>query len=87
MNTLEEYKASHTHPMNHLTHAIGIPMIVVSLPLAFFHWPTALGLFIGGWILQFIGHAFEGKPPVFLKNPGALLIAPIWWAKKIFRLS
>lgn len=87
MSILETYKASHTHPVNHLTHAIGIPMIAASLPLAFFHWPTALGLFVFGWVLQFIGHAFEGKPPVFLKHPTAILIAPIWWAKKVLHLK
>lgn len=84
MNYVEEYKKSHTHPMNHLTHAIGIPMIVVSLPLFFFNWQWALGLFAFGWILQFIGHAFEGKAPSFFKNPIYLLIGPIWLVKKIF---
>lgn len=83
MNFLEEYKQSHTHPLNHLTHAIGIPMIVVSLPLFFWNWPWALALFVMGWILQFIGHAIEGKPPSFFKNPVYLIIGPIWWFKKI----
>jgi uncharacterized membrane protein YGL010W len=39
---------------------------------------TALGLFVGGWALQFLGHGFEGKRPAFLKNATHLLIGPLW---------
>lgn len=80
---LDEYKRSHQHPVNKALHTVGIPMIVISLPWFFFNWRMALALFIGGWILQFIGHALEGKPPAFLKNPRALLIAPMWWVQKL----
>lgn len=83
MDFLEEYKKSHTHPINHLTHVIGIPMIVVSIPWLYFDWQTALALFIVGWILQFVGHAVEGKPPSFFKNPIYLIIGPLWWLKKL----
>ena len=38
----------------------------------------ALILFIGGWVLQFIGHYFEGKKPAFFKNGVHLLIGPLW---------
>jgi hypothetical protein len=38
---LANYKAKHQHPLNRLTHSIGIPMIVVSLPLFFFNWRWA----------------------------------------------
>ncbi len=81
---VENYKESHQHPLNHLTHAIGIPMIIVSLILVFFHWKWALGLFVLGWIFQFIGHAIEGTKPAFFKNPAYLIVGPIWWVKKIF---
>lgn len=87
MDFIEEYKRTHTHPMNKLTHSIGIPMIVISLPLAFVNWPLALGLFVVGWILQFIGHAFEGKPPAFFKNPIYLLVGPIWWVRKMLGMK
>ncbi|MBA2732809.1 MAG: DUF962 domain-containing protein, partial [Acidobacteria bacterium] len=30
---MESYKEKHQHPLNKLCHSIGIPMIVVSLPL------------------------------------------------------
>lgn len=81
---IDEYQRSHQHPVNKALHTIGIPAIVISLPCLLFNWRIALALFLGGWILQFIGHAFEGKPPAFLKHPRALLIAPLWWVQKLF---
>jgi len=75
---LANYKAGHQHPLNRLTHSIGIPMIVVSLPLFFFNWRGALLLFIAGWILQFVGHAIEGNQPAFFRNPVYLLVGPLW---------
>jgi len=75
---VENYKAKHQHPLNRMMHTIGIPLIVVSLPLFFFNWHWALALFIVGWIFQFIGHAIEGNQPAFFKNPLYLLVGP-WW--------
>ena len=80
---IESYKAKHTHPLNKLTHSIGIPMIVVSLPLFFFNWRWALGLFIVGWILQFVGHAIEGNQPAFFRNPVYLLVGPLWLVRRL----
>jgi len=75
---VDNYKAKHRHPLNKLSHAIGIPMIVVSLPLFFFSWRWALALFVVGWVFQFIGHAIEGNQPAFFGNPLYLLVGP-WW--------
>ncbi len=80
---IENYKKSHTNPVNHVLHAIGIPTIVISLPCLFFNWKLGLSLFVVGWIFQFVGHIFEGKPPAFFSNPAYLLIGPIWLFKKI----
>lgn len=86
---IDEYSESHQHPLNKLTHTIGIPMIAVSLllvPLAVFiagFWPVPLALFVGGWILQFVGHYFEGKPPEFFKDWRFLFVGLRWWLKKI----
>jgi uncharacterized membrane protein YGL010W len=82
---LEEYRRDHTHPVNKATHMVGIPMIVVSLPLMFFAPPVGIALFVLGWILQFIGHAFEGKAPSFFRNPGFLLMGPTWYVTNLFR--
>jgi uncharacterized membrane protein YGL010W len=75
---MENYKAKHQHPLNKLTHNIGIPLIVISLPLFFFNWRWALALFVVGWIFQFIGHAIEGNQPAFFRNPVYLLVGPAW---------
>ena len=79
---IENYKAKHRHPLNRLTHSIGIPMIVIALPLFFVNWRLALALFIVGWIFQFIGHAIEGNQPAFFKNPMSLLVGPWWLARR-----
>src|ERR1700752_406074 len=76
------YKAKHQHPLNRLSHSIGIPMIVVSLPLFLFNWRWALLLFTVGWILQFVGHAIEGNQPAFFKNPVYLLVGPLWLLRR-----
>lgn len=71
---IAQYSLSHQHPANRLLHTLGIPMIVVSLVLAIAAlampslWPIAGVLFVAGWALQFLGHAFEGKPPEFLRD-------------------
>jgi uncharacterized membrane protein YGL010W len=77
------YKSKHQHPLNKLSHSIGIPMIVLSLPLFFFRWRWALGLFVVGWILQFVGHIIEGNQPAFFKNPVYLLVGPLWLLRRV----
>ena len=79
---LANYKAKHQHPLNKLMHNVGIPLIVASLPLFLFNWRWALGLFIVGWIFQFVGHAIEGNQPAFFKNPMYLLVGPWWLARR-----
>ena len=86
---IDEYSESHQHPVNKLTHTIGIPMIAVSIlliPLCFFiekFWIIPLALFVIGWIFQFVGHYFEGKPPEFFKDWRFLFVGLRWWFKKI----
>lgn len=80
---METYKEKHQHPLNRLCHSIGIPMIVISLPLFFFiKWYWALALFVVGWILQFVGHAIEGNQPAFFKNPMYLFVGPAWLVRR-----
>ena len=75
---VDKYKSRHRHPLNRLSHSIGIPMVVASLPLFFFSWRLALALLLVGWIFQFLGHAIEGNRPAFFGNPIYLLVGP-WW--------
>lgn len=37
-----------------------------------------LGLFIVGWILQFIGHYFEGRKPAFVDDLVGLIVGPLF---------
>ncbi len=41
---------------------------------------TGIGLFVLGWVIQFIGHGFEGKKPAFLDDLTSLLIGPLFIA-------
>jgi uncharacterized membrane protein YGL010W len=86
---IAEYSQSHQHPLNRLTHTFGIPLIILSLPVTLlgilWHrllW-VGLTLFVVGWLLQFVGHAFERKPPEFFKDWRFLLVGSRWWAAKI----
>ena len=45
-------------------------------------WTYAAGLFVAGWILQFIGHAVEGKRPEFFKDLRFMLVGVRWWLQK-----
>lgn len=48
-------------------------------------WQVALAVFVIAWILQFIGHAIEGKRPSFFKDLQFLLIGPAWLLAFIYR--
>ena len=85
MNYYERYRASHRHPINRAFHSVGIPAIIVALPMLLVNWRIALGLWVGGWICQFVGHAVEGTMPSFFRNPVYLLVGPVWWCRKLFR--
>jgi uncharacterized membrane protein YGL010W len=84
-----QYGRSHTHPVNRLLHTLGIPVIALSLPLflvAWFvdgFWVVPAGLFVAGWVFQFVGHGIEGKPPEFFKDPRFLFVGLRWWLAKV----
>lgn len=86
---ISRYAESHQHPVNRLCHTVGIPLIALSVPLfvaSLFldgFWPVPLTLFLAGWAFQFVGHAFEGKPPEFFKDWRFLLVGLRWWFAKI----
>jgi uncharacterized membrane protein YGL010W len=82
MSFIENYKAKHQHPLNRLAHSIGIPLILLSLPVVFFNWRWALLLFVIGWIFQFVGHAIEGNQPAFFSSPMYLVIGPVWLVRR-----
>lgn len=90
-HTLREYIAryekEHTQFGTKLTHMIGIPMIVASIPTAFVSPAAAVGLAVGGWTLQYVGHyVFEGNTPAFYGDPYYLLVGPVWVAGEWLQL-
>lgn len=86
---IAEYSKSHQHPVNRACHTLGIPMIVLALlmvPVSLLVpglWRSALALFVIGWILQFVGHAFERKPPEFFRDWRFLFVGVRWWVAKL----
>ena len=84
-----QYASSHQHPVNRMCHTVGIPMIALSVLMfivgfaARALWPWALTLFVVGWVLQFIGHYYEKKPPEFFKDPRFLFVGLRWWLAKL----
>ena len=90
---IAEYSRSHQNPVNRACHTLGIPLIALSIVVfvialvwrAEWHllWPIALGMFVVGWIFQFVGHAVEGKPPEFLHDWRFLFVGLRWWVAKI----
>lgn len=38
----------------------------------------SLGIFVGGWALQFVGHHYEGKKPAFVDDIMGLAIGPLF---------
>ena len=47
-------------------------------------WAGA-GIFLFGWVLQFIGHHIEGAKPSFFKDLQFLLIGPLWLLADLYR--
>jgi len=86
---IRQYAQSHQNPVNRFCHTIGIPLIAASIlllvvaPFVNNLWKVAAALFVVGWIFQFIGHAFEGKPPEFLRDWRFLFVGLRWWSAKI----
>jgi uncharacterized membrane protein YGL010W len=80
---VEIYKARHRHRLNRLSHSIGIPLIVLSVPLFFFNRRWALVIFVVGWLFQFVGHVVEGNQPAFFGNPLYLLVGPWWLVRRL----
>jgi uncharacterized membrane protein YGL010W len=90
---IAQYESSHQHPLNRLCHNIGIPVIALSVLMApalliqAAWWPVPVTLFSVGWILQFVGHAFEGKRPEFFNDYRFLFVGLRWWLAKVGRTS
>jgi uncharacterized membrane protein YGL010W len=47
-------------------------------------WITFVVLFAGGWIIQLVGHAFEGRKPALVDNFLQVFIAPVFLVAEVF---
>jgi len=86
---IAQYATSHQHPVNRFCHTLGIPLIVIAVAWFAIAWVVsaplwiAVTLFVTGWALQFIGHAFEGKRPEFFHDWRFLFVGLRWWVAKV----
>ena len=62
---LRNWRERHQHPFNFWIHLIGIPMTVIGVILLFSlpwdRWYWGVGVFVVGYVLQYIGHCVEGN--------------------------
>jgi len=62
---LQNWRERHRQPFNFGIHLIGIPLTIVGVVLLFTRpwdeWYWAVGAFVLGYVLQYIGHLVEGN--------------------------
>jgi uncharacterized membrane protein YGL010W len=68
--------------------ALAVMMLVTSVVLAaagrMVPVSAAVGLFVLGWVFQFVGHyVYEKKAPAFFRNFAHLLVGPLWILAKV----
>jgi hypothetical protein len=76
----EQYRAEHTHPVNHFLHLfVGWPMCAAAVLLLPFRPLWSVGLVIGAYAFMWFGHfAFEGNLPTIFRHPTTPFV--IAWA-------
>jgi uncharacterized membrane protein YGL010W len=79
---------------------IALPLIVVLVPMlalaeyiarqadAAMAWTVVAVFFVGGWVLQLLGHVYEGRKPALVDNLFQIFVAPMFLAAEpIFALG
>lgn len=80
---MSQYDHEHSSGWNKVCHGAGIPLIFAGIvALVLMKWILGGALFLGGWMLLFLGHRIEGNHPAFFQGPLYLLVGPIWVAKE-----
>lgn len=80
---MARYDHEHSNRWNKALHGIGIPIILAGVIfLVLLRWRLGLPLFVGGWMLLFLGHHVEGNRPAFFQGVVYFLVGPIWVAKE-----
>ncbi|PMV18974.1 MULTISPECIES: Mpo1 family 2-hydroxy fatty acid dioxygenase [unclassified Pseudomonas] len=39
---------------------------------------SGIGLFVVGWVIQFVGHYYEGRKPAFVDDVSGLIVGPLF---------
>ncbi|MGO4325046.1 DUF962 domain-containing protein [Pseudomonas sp. B21-010] len=39
---------------------------------------SGLGMFVAGWVIQFVGHYYEGRKPAFVDDLTGLIVGPLF---------
>lgn len=47
-------------------------------------WQISIAIFVGAWVMQFIGHKIEGKKPSFFEDLQYLWVGPLFVLSKLF---
>ena len=69
---------------------LGVTLVLLYLGKTIADLGTAAGwtwfacLFVGGWILQLVGHVFEGRKPALVSNLFQIFVAPIFLCAEVF---
>lgn len=62
---LWKWRQRHRHPANFAMHLVGIPMtvagVVTLIVMPWHEWYWGAGLFVIGYVLQYVGHRIEGN--------------------------
>ena len=45
-----------------------------------------VGLFVIGWVIQFVGHYYEGRKPAFIDDVTGLIVGPLFVVVELFFL-
>ena len=59
-------------------------LLVLVLAMGPFVLQLSVVIFIGAWILQFVGHKLEGKKPSFFEDLQYLWVGPLFVLSKLF---
>lgn len=77
MSFVKNYLERHQNRANQFLHIVGVPLTFVVSVHFLIHqqWQLGLGAFVGGYVLQFAGHAIEGN------DAGELILVKRWLGK------
>ena len=64
--------------VNGLLIALAHVLAPMAAPWGLQHWQLGLALFVVGWIIQFVGHYWEGRKPAFVDDLVGLLVGPMF---------